>query len=299
MLKLLGFLIFMSVLCFFSAWSERTGRSRYDWLFEKKSLKDIDLKATSRKVDQALHPALGRFYIMVKNILPNRDLEEINQKLIWAGKPLNLTAEEFYASKAGISVIAAVITAILAAAGGSIILLLFSVIALIGGFQLPDIWLNNKITLRQLLIKSNLRKFGNLLATALEAGQSIRPAIYTVASKYKGLLGQEFMRVYEESKEGGRPVKEALIAMAERNNVRELASMVRAINRSSEYGTATAKNLRNLVEDLMDEWRNAAEEAATTSAVKILIPLAFLILIPTMGIAIYPASLNFLRALAS
>lgn len=218
--------------------------------------------------------------------------ETLREKLAHAGLSERYTPEEFYALKIACAAISFSVLSLLAIGSGARAVfagLCFGAL----GYMLPDVWLNDKGQRRRAEIEKAMLSFIDMLAVACEAGLSVPQAVEKIASYQSSLLGSEFVRAFKEA-ELGRPRRDALKDMAERNGVPELSELVSAIVQADEHGTPVAKVLRGAAGELRLKRRNKALEVAQKSSVKMLFPVIFLIFVPMMVIMVGPALVNML-----
>ena len=93
----------------------------------------------------------------------------------------------------------------------------------------------------------------------------------------------------------GRSLEDSLKDLGERTGIDEVKSLVALAIQSEQVGARMAAALRASAELLNSQRRLAAEEAAHKMAVKMLIPLVFLILPAMLLIILGPAIIQILR----
>lgn len=158
----------------------------------------------------------------------------LDEKLERAGKPIS--AGEFIA------------LTVLAALGGAVIgaLLLQNIIfvLLIAGVValLPHLWLTRVYAKRQGALGEQLADTLSILGSSLRAGYSFLQALDTVSKEIGEPSATEFQRVVAEIRLG-RPVDEALLAMADRGASDDLRWAVIAINVQRQVGGNLAEIL--------------------------------------------------------
>jgi tight adherence protein C len=134
----------------------------------------------------------------------------------------------------------------------------------------------------------------DLMVVCLEAGLGLNATIARVGeerSAMKDALGQEFAFVSLELREG-RSREDALRALGERNGVEDLKSLAGLIIQSDRLGASMAKTLRSHADVLRTKRRQRCEEAARKLPIKMLFPLALLILPPLFVMTCGPAMLK-------
>ena len=89
----------------------------------------------------------------------------------------------------------------------------------------------------------------------------------------------------------GRPRSEAWKNFADRTNVDSVRNLVTVLVQSEQFGTSVAKTLRVHSEVLRTKRRQAVEEMAAKTTVKLVFPLVFFIFPSIFLVAIGPAVL--------
>jgi tight adherence protein C len=165
---------------------------------------------------------------------------------------------------------------------------------LVGHFM-ANYWLKGQATKRMRAITNALPDSLDLMVVCLEAGIGLNAAIARVGderSDFKDPLGLEFRQIAAEMR-GGRPREEALHDLGERNGVEDLKSLTALIIQSHKLGASMARTLRSHADLLRTKRRQRAEEAARKLPIKVLIPLATLLLPPLFVVVVGPAFLAF------
>jgi tight adherence protein B len=139
------------------------------------------------------------------------------------------------------------IVALIAIAGAVVAVVLFSnvlFILLIAAFAayLPFVWLARSRAKRQSLMVDQLADTLSILASSLRAGYSFLQALDTVSKEIGEPSATEFQRVVAEIRLG-RPIDDALTAMAERVGSPDLKWAVIAVNVQREVGGNLAEVL--------------------------------------------------------
>lgn len=158
-----------------------------------------------------------------------------------------------------------------------------------------NFWLKKQSEKRMLTITHALPDSLDLLVVCLEAGVGLNAALARVGDEradFKDPLGMELRQVAAEMR-GGRPREEALHDLGERNGVDDLKSLTALVIQSHRLGTSMAKTLRSHADLLRTKRRQRAEEAARKLPIKVLIPLATLLLPPLFVVVVGPAFLKF------
>lgn len=138
----------------------------------------------------------------------------------------------------------------------------------------------------------------DLLVVTLEAGLGFSSALQRSAERIKGPLGDELRLVLQEYGLG-LTIEDALRNMLKRCDAPAVRSFVRAITQGQSLGISVGQLMRNLAGDLRMRRRQLVEERAHKAPIKILFPLAFLILPATFIVVLYPGLANVLQVLNS
>lgn len=157
---------------------------------------------------------------------------------------------------------------------------LFTLILAIVGAATPNVLLSIAVGRRTSRLHAQLADVVTILASSLRAGHSFSQAIEVVSREVDEPAGPEFQRVVAEVRLG-RPVEEALSAMAARVGSEDFKWAVLAVNIQREVGGNLAEVL-DIVADTLRERDALRRQVRVLSAegrfsVKILIALPFLI----------------------
>lgn len=165
----------------------------------------------------------------------------------------------------------------------------------LAGHFMANYWLKGQAEKRMRAITHALPDSLDLMVVCLEAGIGLNAAIARVGEEradFKDPLGLEFRQIAAEMR-GGRPREEALHDLGERNGVEDLKSLTALVIQSHRLGASMAKTLRSHADLLRTKRRQRAEEAARKLPIKVLIPLATLLLPPLFIVVVGPAFLSF------
>jgi tight adherence protein C len=135
----------------------------------------------------------------------------------------------------------------------------------------------------------------DLMVVCLESGLGLNATIARVGEERAALddpLGNEFAQVAFEIR-SGRSREEALRALGARNGVDDLKALAALIVQSDRLGASMGKTLRAHADLLRTKRRQRAEEAARKLPIKVLFPLATLLLPPLFVMVAGPAFLIF------
>ncbi len=165
------------------------------------------------------------------------------------------------------------------------------------GFLLPNLWLSMTIKKRSEHIRNGLPDSLDLMVVAVESGLGLDAAIQRVSDEMNTVhpaLAEEMQIAIIETQMGVLRA-EALSKMADRTAVLEMRSLVATIVQAEKLGTSIAKALRTQADTLRTKRRQAAEERAQKTAVKLLLPL-ILFIFPTIFIVLAgPAAIQLME----
>jgi len=167
------------------------------------------------------------------------------------------------------------------------------------GFTLPNAWLMLAAANRKQKIRYGLPDTLDLLVVSVESGLALDAAIKRVGEEMASVHPElsEELRIATMETQMGIPRAEALDNMARRSGVDEMRSLVSVILQAERFGTSIAKALRNQADSLRTKRRQAAEERAQKTAVKLMLPLV-LFIFPAMGVVLGgPAVIKMIEAL--
>jgi tight adherence protein C len=245
--------------------------------------------------ERFLRPSIERLGSLLSRSTPQKSRQNLMNRLDLAGRPGNLTPEDF----AAVRIVAA---AVMAAVGLGVGLLLANVVylviaLLVGavlGFYLPVLWLKQKVDARRNDIQRGLPDAMDLLVIAVDAGLGFDAALARVTDKYKNALSDEFAKVLREVSLG-RPRLEAMDEMGRSSGVEDLHNFIQAIIQSEQFGTGIGKILRIQADEMRRKRRQRAQEKAAQATLKMMLPMVGCIF-PTLWIVLLgPAALILLK----
>jgi tight adherence protein C len=261
-----------------------------------------DAKALQKKAKES---AAKRFAAKVAPHLGKPGSEQtintLRVKLANAGLRHESYPALFVASKTVLGLGLGALTFLLAAGSGHAMPRVLGLAAILGGigFVLPDIWLWLATKQRAEKISHGLPDSLDLLVISVEAGLGLDAAIQRVGDEMKTVhpeLCEEFTIATLET-QMGVPRGEALQNMATRTAVAEMRSLVAVITQAERFGTSVAKALRSQADALRVKRRQAAEERAQKTAVKLMGPLILFIFPAIFVVLAGPAALKLIRTL--
>ena len=142
----------------------------------------------------------------------------------------------------------------------------------VGGYMYPTLSLERKGKKRQKEILLALSGVLDLLTVCMEAGLSLDMSIMRIGDADQSVLALEFQKLLNEVRLG-RPRGEAMMAMAERNEVDELTGFCRAVVQAEPLGVSVVNVLRIQSEEMRRMRKQRAEEAGHRAPVLMLLPM--------------------------
>lgn len=173
--------------------------------------------------------------------------------------------------------------------------LLFGVTAF--GFFIPRFILKRLMKERQHRIRLALADALDLTVICVEAGLSLDQAMLRVGEDLRTAhpeLSAEF-HLFNLETRAGKPRVDALKNLAARTGVDDVNSLVATLIQTDRFGTSVAQALRVHSDSLRTERRQRAEEQASKTTVKMIIPLVLFVLPSLIFVTIGPAVIQLLR----
>lgn len=262
---------------------------------EPMTLEEIEL--SQRFYERIILPFFNQIGQLASRFTPQATLETTRRKLETAGNPMQMDPAFFLAMRFVVAVVF-----------GGLVFLVFmiskrnwltglglSVVFLLVGFFLPDLWLSGRISSRQKGVFRAMPDALDLLTICVEAGLGFDSAMSKVHEKWDNDLALEFGRVIQEIRLG-KLRRDALRDMAERLQVNEMTSFVAAVIQSEQLGVSMAKVLRIQSDQMRVRRRQMAEEEAHQLPIKMIFPIALLIFPSIMIVLLGPAAMLLMRS---
>src|SRR6266700_1544472 len=167
-------------------------------------------------------------------------------------------------------------------------------------FFLPRFLLKRLIRKRQRQITVALLDALDLTVVCVEAGLPLDQALMRVGEDLKyahPALSEEFYLANLEMR-AGKPRAEALRNLAARTSVDDIRSLVASLIQTDRFGTSIVQALRIYSDSLRTERRQRAEEQASKTAVKMVIPLVVFVLPSLIFVTLGPALIELYHNLA-
>jgi tight adherence protein C len=176
--------------------------------------------------------------------ISERGRVRIARRLDLAGHPGGMNVVRYAEVKAAALSAGAVLAVVFALLGS----VLASVLCLIGGWIVVDMWLSRTGGRRQALLERDLPDLIDVLAITVRSGAGYRSALERVASSLKGPPAEEILATLRQM-ELGATRREAFQALRERNNSPTLDNFVAAQLQAEELGVPLADALEAIAAD--------------------------------------------------
>jgi tight adherence protein C len=242
----------------------------------------------------AVHPA------MKQNA---EEMSRLRMKLANAGFRGESAPTTFLASKTVVAVCLGIAGLTFAMAKGYSLPNIVGIVTVAAGigFLAPDLWLSSAASKRKEHIRRGLPDTLDMLVISVEAGLGLDAGFQRVGDEMKHvhpILSDELRLVTLES-QMGIPRSEALVNLTTRTGLDEIRSLVAVINQAERFGTSIARALRNQSDALRTKRRQAAEERAQKTTVKLMAPLILFIFPAILVVLAGPAALKMIEALSN
>ncbi len=245
--------------------------------------------------ERVLRPAIERLGSLLSRSTPQKARQDLLNRLELAGRPANLTPEDFMAVRLVAAAIFAALGLLLGLVLGSPIYLVISLaVGAILGYYAPVIWLRQKVDARKAEIQKALPDALDLLVICVDAGLGFDAALARVTDKYKNALSELLAKALREVSLG-RPRLEALDEMGRNSGVEDLHNFIQAVIQSEQFGTGIGKILRIQADEMRRKRRQRAQERGAQATLKMMLPMVGCIF-PTLWIVLLgPAVLILMR----
>jgi tight adherence protein C len=240
----------------------------------------------------------------MERVMPKSQAEMsvVRQRLTRAGYRNDSALRFFYGAKVCLPLLVCVLVLVTGLARENGVFLYAMALGL--GFLAPDFWLGRRITLRQKRVRLGLPDMLDLLVVCVEAGLSMDQATARTASELR--LGQptisDELGIVVLEQRAGRARSDAWKQFAERTGVESVRNLVSVLVQSEQLGTSVAKTLRIHSDTLRVQRRQAVEEQAAKTTVKLVFPLVLFIFpslfLVTLGPALIIMSESFKQYLS-
>lgn len=257
---------------------------------ENVTLEDIEMSQPFK--DRVLLPIAARLGEISMRFTPQSVFEKTKLEIEHAGLASNIEPTVFLTAKFILSLVIGGLFIFVFSIGtltmSAFLKFIIIVIGIILGFFMPDLLIKSKVGRRQKNIVRALPDALDLLTICVEAGLGFDAAMAKVSEKWETELSLEFARVNREI-QLGKTRREALKNMSNRLGVAELTSFIAAVIQTEQLGVSLAKVLRIQSDQMRIRRKQMVEQEAHKAPLKMLIPMALLILPSLLIVLLTPA----------
>ena len=164
-------------------------------------------------------------------------------------------------------------------------------------YLLPDLVLERMIKRRREKIRRGVPDVIDLLVICVDAGLGLDQAIMRVGQELAishPEINDEFLQLNREQR-AGRLRAEAWAGVAERVKVPDIDSFVNMLLQTDRFGTPISKALTTFAQGIRTKRKQAAEEMAAKTTIKIIFPLVFFIFPAIFVVLLEPAVLSMIH----
>ncbi|VXB69834.1 type II secretion system F family protein [Aeromicrobium sp. 9AM] len=225
-------------------------------------------------------------------------VRKIERNIMLAGRPPGWTLRRILVLKPVLGCVGLLILLAALSGGGGTLAWLVGIAATLACFFAPDAIISRRAQDRQLQIQHDLPDILDQVTISVEAGLSFEAAFARIGERRKGPLADEIVRTVQDMRLG-MSRREAYQALADRTDVEDLSSFVKAVTQGEQYGVSISSIVRNQSEEMRMRRKTRAEATAQKVPVKILFPLITCIFPVLMIVVLAPAFINLANTLTN
>jgi tight adherence protein C len=165
------------------------------------------------------------------------------------------------------------------------------------GYKVPWLYVKNRITKRQIVIRRSWPDALDLLLICVECGMAIEGALRKVSEE----IGVQCPELAEELSLTTAELsylqdrRKAYENLAERTDLDAVKSVVTSLIQSEKYGTPLGQSLRVLAQESRDMRMSEAEKRAAALPPKLTVPMILFFLPVLFAVIITPAALQVMN----
>ncbi|MDX1589780.1 MAG: type II secretion system F family protein [Oleiphilaceae bacterium] len=241
-------------------------------------------------------PLVRLFAFYVGERLPTDWLERYQNTIRRSGIAYLMSADEFVGLKCLGAMAAIAIAGLILSTLGAMDPL-YWILAAVVGWTLPSLSLRDLRQKREKKILRVLPTYLDFLTMAVQAGMNLSGALQQAVDKGPpGPFQGELNKVVRDVRAGMSRI-DALKAMAERLDIREVSTFVTAVAQSEKTGASLGETLRVQADQRRTERFQRAEKLAMEAPVKLIFPLVMFIFPMTFLVLGFPIAMKFLYEL--
>ncbi len=173
--------------------------------------------------------------------------------------------------------------------GNGLVLILF----ILAGLVFPSLWLHGAAKERQERLGLDLPDFMDAMSVSLQAGVPMEPAMRQIISKMEGPLKEELVR-FQQELDIGVARDDAYVRLMNRNQSRELETLVTSLVQGSRLGVPISQTFQLLSTDMRETRIGMMKERAAKAGPKVTLITSFLILPAVLLCIVGLLVLNFI-----
>lgn len=232
---------------------------------------------------------------LARRLTPTGYSAKLDRLLALAGRPASMPLERLLVAKPALALVVAILMMLILSRNSSPQIILLALFSTVLAYFVPDLLIHSRGAERQKKIQLELPNTLDQMLISVEAGLGFESAMARAGQNGKGPLAEELIRTLQDM-QVGRSRRDSYLALADRSNVQDLRSFVRAVVQADAYGIAIAKVLKAQAKEMRVKRRQRAEEKAMKLPVLVLFPL-LLFIFPVIFIVILgPAVINIIEA---
>lgn len=246
--------------------------------------------------ERVIEPMSESFSDFITKITPSGMKKRTEEKLIRAGRPLNIDSNKWFMLRITIGFMIPLAIIILLYINNNINLnSIFFILTIALFFNiLPNLFLVQATNSRKRNIIITLPDILDLMTVSIEAGLSFDGALSRLVDKMEGVLSDEFNRVLNEMRMG-KSRREALKDMSNRCDVPDLTTLIGALIQADELGVSISNVIRIQSIQMRQKRRQRAQEKAMKAPVKMLFPLILFIFPSIFAVLLGPAVIRMIE----
>jgi tight adherence protein C len=232
-----------------------------------------------------------------QRLTPEAYIQKLDHLLALAGRPASLPLAKVLTAKPALALVAGLLALLLISSNPTKQFILLGLFVVVLAYFIPDLLLYSRGQERQKAMQLELANTLDQMLISVEAGLGFESAMQRAGENGKGPLAEELVRTLQDM-QVGRSRREAYLALADRSNIPELRSFVKAIVQADAYGIALSGVLRTQAKVMRVKRRQRAEEKAMKLPVTVLFPLLFFIFPVLFIVILGPAVINVIATFA-
>ena len=288
--------VFVMILFYSTAVQSDHKKARLHTIGNAKQL-ILDEELEKPFLERVFKPLFASILKLLTKLIPhskNGRLQNTEKNLSLAG--LHIGANEYLAARIMLTVVLIIISVVVGVSisAGVQVVFLFVLFSIVLSLLFPVYFIKFRIRRRQEEILHQLPDVMDLLSVSIEAGLGFDAAMGKIGEKLKGLLVEEFNSALGEI-QLGKPRREALKNMADRNPVDEFRTFIGSIIQAEQLGIPIKNVLNTQSQQMRVNRKQRAQEKAMKAPVKMLLPLLLFIFPVLFIVLLGPTVLQLLE----